>query len=61
MTTKLISLEVLGDRLGGISRSNITRKIKSGDIQPPIRIGSRLFWDEADVDAMIAAMKAKSA
>lgn len=61
MSTKLISLEVLSDRLGGLARSSITRRVKSGELPAPVRIGRRLYWDEADIEVMIADLKAKTA
>ncbi|WP_170570767.1 helix-turn-helix transcriptional regulator [Ruegeria atlantica] len=48
--TRYITLEQLGEKLGGRSRSSIYRDLENGRIPNPIRIGSRLYWCEAEVD-----------
>jgi len=45
----LISFNQLQDLLAGRSRSSIYRDLDAGRLPRPMRFGSRLYWDEAQV------------
>lgn len=52
-----IDFRRLQEKVGGRSRSSIYRDFgPDGWLPKPIKIGSRLYWNEADVDAAIAAL-----
>lgn len=42
-------------KLGGRGRSTIYRDVELGRLPKPIKIGSRLYWNEADIDAILQA------
>ena len=50
---KYLNLNQLSDKLGGRSRSSIYRDLESARIPKPIRIGSRLYWIESQVDEVL--------
>lgn len=43
-------------KLGNRSRSSIYRDLEAGRLPKPVKIGARLYWVEAEVDAAIAAL-----
>ena len=45
----LISFPQLQDLLAGRSRSSIYRDLDAGRLPRPMRFGSRLYWDKAQV------------
>lgn len=49
-----ISFPDLQAKLGGRGRTTIYRDVENGRIPKPLKIGSRLYWNEADVDAALA-------
>ncbi|MFZ3580767.1 helix-turn-helix transcriptional regulator [Loktanella sp. DJP18] len=51
-----ITLSQLSDKIGGRARSSIYRDIESGRLPKPIKFGSRLYWDEAAIDAAIQSI-----
>ncbi len=52
-----LSFSDLQAKLGGRSRSAIYRDFgPDGWLPKPTKIGSRLYWNEADVDAAIASL-----
>ena len=53
---RYLNFNELQSKLGNRSRSSIYRDIESGRLPRPIKIGSRLYWPEADIDAAIAAL-----
>lgn len=55
---RYINLTQLSEKLGGRSRSSLIRDYKSGRLPEPFKIGSRLYWAEADIDAAIASKQA---
>ncbi|WP_170545336.1 helix-turn-helix transcriptional regulator [Ruegeria arenilitoris] len=50
---KLLSFHDLQAKLGGRSRSSVYRDVELGRLPEPIKFGSRLYWNEADIDAAI--------
>lgn len=56
-----LNLNQLSAKLGGRSRSSIYRDVDGGRIPAPIRIGSRLYWIESQVDDVIASAQVEAA
>lgn len=52
---KYLNLTQLSEKVGGRSRSSIYRDCETGILPKPIKIGSRLYWVETQVDEAIAA------
>jgi prophage regulatory protein len=50
-----LSFKHLQDKLGGRGRTTIYRDVELGRLPKPLKIGSRLYWNEADIDAALAA------
>jgi prophage regulatory protein len=50
-----LSFPGLQAKIGGRSRSSIYRDIDLGHLPRPIKLGSRLYWNEADIDANLQA------
>ena len=55
---RYLSFRDLQEKLGGRGRTTIYRDVELGRLPKPLKIGSRLYWNEADVDAAIAAQAA---
>jgi prophage regulatory protein len=56
---KYINFHELQRKLGGRGRSTIYRDFgPDGWLPKPKKIGSRLYWNEEDVDAAIASLPA---
>ena len=54
---RYLSFRDLQAKLGGRGRSSIYRDFGPGGWLPkPTKIGSRLYWNEADVDAAIVSL-----
>ncbi|MCF7725317.1 helix-turn-helix transcriptional regulator [Sulfitobacter sp. M22] len=58
---KYLNLNQLSDKMGGRSRSSIYRDVDENRIPAPIKIGSRLYWVESEVDNAIAASQQQAA
>jgi len=43
-------------KLGGRSRSSVYRDIEAGRLPKPIKFGSRLYWQGAEIDAAIQSI-----
>jgi len=50
-----LSFKDLQAKLGGRGRTTIYRDVEHGRLPKPVKIGSRLYWNESDVDAAIAS------
>ncbi len=50
-----LSFKDLQAKLGGRGRTTIYRDVHLGRLPKPIKIGSRLYWNEADIDATLQA------
>ncbi len=50
---RYLSFRDLQTKLGGRGRTTIYRDVELGRLPRPMKIGSRLYWNEADVDAAI--------
>lgn len=53
-----LNLNQLSAKLGGRSRSSLYRDIEQNRIPEPIRIGSRLYWIESQVDEALSPLDA---
>ncbi|SDD11579.1 helix-turn-helix transcriptional regulator [Ruegeria marina] len=51
---KLIGFNELRNKLAGRGRSSIYRDISLGRLPKPRKLGSRLYWVEEEIDAMIS-------
>jgi len=58
---KYLNLNQLSVKMGGRSRSSIYRDVDENRIPAPIKIGSRLYWVESEVDNAIAASQQQAA
>ena len=52
---RYLTFKDLQDKLGGRGRTTIYRDCELGRLPKPLKIGSRLYWNEADIDAALAA------
>lgn len=52
MTTYL-SFSQLQAKLGNRSRSSIYRDLEEGRLPKPVKLGARLYWNEANIDAAL--------
>jgi prophage regulatory protein len=50
-----LSFKGLQVKLGGRGRTTIYKDVELGRLPKPIKIGSRLYWNEADIDATLQA------
>lgn len=50
---RYITLLELSTKLGGRSRSSIYRDLENGRIPNPVRLGSRLYWIDEEVDQFL--------
>lgn len=57
---KYLSFAELRARLGGRSRSTIYRDLEFGRLPQPIKIGSRLYWNETEVEVAVEAHRTRS-
>jgi len=48
-----LSFKDLQTKLGGRGRTTIYRDVDLGRVPKPVKIGSRLYWNEADIDATL--------
>ena len=58
---KYLTLSQLSKKIGGGGRSTIYRDCESGILPKPIKIGSRLYWIEDQVDEAIALANSQAA
>ncbi len=52
---KYLTFRDLQEKLGGRGRTTIYRDVELGRLPKPVKIGSRLYWAEADIDSAIAS------
>jgi prophage regulatory protein len=53
MRIQYLNFSQLSEKLGGRSRSSIYRDVAAKRIPQPIKLGSRLYWDDAGIDAKV--------
>jgi prophage regulatory protein len=51
-----LSFKDLQAKLGGRGRTTIYRDVDLGRLPKPLKIGSRLYWNEADIDATLQSI-----
>lgn len=56
-----LTLTELRAKLGGRSRSAIYKDLAAGRLLQPIKLGGRLYWPEADLDAHLRALREQAA
>ena len=56
-----LTLTELRARLGNRSRSAIYTDLEAGRLPKPLRLGGRLYWPEADVEAHLRNLTEKAA
>lgn len=54
---KFLTFRDLQAKLGGRGRSTIYRDVELGRLPKPVKIGSRLYWSETEIDAAIEAKR----
>lgn len=52
---RYLTFRDLQAKLGGRGRTTIYRDVEFGRLPKPVKIGSRLYWSEAEIDAAMAA------
>lgn len=55
MMQRYLTLSELRAKLGNRSRSAIYLDLAAGRLPQPLKLGGRLYWPEADVDAFLRA------
>ncbi|WP_323781730.1 helix-turn-helix transcriptional regulator [Thalassovita sp.] len=51
---RYLTFRDLQEKLGGRGRTTIYRDVELGRLPKPVKLGSRLYWVEADIDAALA-------
>ncbi|MCF3592469.1 AlpA family phage regulatory protein [Rhodobacteraceae bacterium LMO-12] len=51
---RYITFRELQDKIGGRGRTTIYRDVEQGRLPKPMKLGSRLYWVESDIDAALA-------
>jgi len=54
-----LTLTELREKLGNRSRSAIYLDLEAGRLPKPIKLGGRLYWPEADLDAHLKSLEAQ--
>ncbi|MAM63512.1 helix-turn-helix domain-containing protein [Maritimibacter sp. UBA3975] len=52
---RYLTFQDLQAKLGGRGRTTIYRDVENGRLPKPFKIGSRLYWREADIEAAVSA------
>lgn len=52
-----LTFKDLQAKLGGRGRTTIYRDLELGRLPQPLKIGSRLYWNEHELDAFLAATR----
>ncbi|AXI54553.1 transcriptional regulator [Sulfitobacter sp. JL08] len=50
---RYLSFRDLQAKLGGRGRTTIYRDVEFGRLPKPVKLGSRLYWNEAEIDAVL--------
>ncbi len=56
---KMIRLNPLRTKLGGVSTTTVWRRVNDGTLPKPTTIGGLKVWDEAEIDEYIEARLAE--
>ena len=54
-----LTLAELRSKLGGRSRSAIYRDLADGRLPQPVKLGSRLYWPEGDIEDHLRTLQKK--
>lgn len=57
---RYLTFSDLQAKLGGRGRSTIYRDLEAGRLPRPVKLGSRLYWREDEIDATLAALAEES-
>ena len=55
---RYLTFRDLQEKLGGRGRTTIYRDVEHGRLPKPVKLGSRLYWNEAEVDAALESIRA---
>lgn len=55
--TQYLNLNEVRQKLGGRSRSAIYLDMANGRLPKPIKLGARLYWPEAELDAHMRSLR----
>jgi len=58
---RYLNFRDLQQKLGGRGRTTIYRDVELGRLPKPVKLGSRLYWNEAEVDEAISAAQNQAA
>ena len=50
---RYLTFKDLQDKLGGRGRTTINRDVESGRLPRPVKLGARLYWNEAEIDGAL--------
>ena len=53
LSMRYLSFRDLQEKLGGRGRTTIYRDVELGRLPKPVKLGSRLYWCEAEIDAVL--------
>lgn len=55
-----LTLNELRAKLGNRSRSSIYEDLRKGLLPPPVKLGARIYWPEADLEAHLQSLRGKA-
>ena len=58
---KYLTLTELREKLGNRSRSAIYNDLNAGRLPQPVKLGARLYWPEAELEAHLQNLREKAA
>ncbi len=58
---KYLTLKEVREKLGNRSRSAIYLDLEAGRLPQPVRLGGRLYWPEADLEAHLRDLRDNAA
>ena len=57
MPMRYLTFRDLQTKLGGRGRTTIYRDVEMGRLPSPMKLGARLYWVEADIDAALSGSR----
>lgn len=58
MNTRYLTFQEVQSKLGGRSRAALYQDLKAGRIPKPLKLGTRVYWPEAELEAALEALRA---
>lgn len=55
-----LTLNELRAKLGNRSRSSIYEDLRKGLLPQPVKLGARIYWPEADLEAHLQSLRGKA-